>query len=421
MAKNDLFDFDAVTAGNNSDVAGVSVAEGTLAGNLNDAIRALMCIIARAAGDQGSDIASSGTTAIAAAGTSLYAKVTGTTTITALGTVAAGTFRIIEFTGILTLTHNASSLILPGSINITTAAGDVAMFVSLGSGNWKCVAYQTASGSPVGGFSSVTATSMDAGAGAGPDISAFRNSASPADNDLLGRYLFEGRDDASNQQTYASIEAKALDVSSGTEDAEGYLKSVVAGTLAARLTWGQGVQIGSPTGGDKGTGTLNVDTAIYRDGALIDGFGFQLFHAQDQKSSGTDGGTFTQGAWRTRTLNTSVTNEISGASLASSHAALPVGTYYAQGQAPGSVVGRHQLRIQNTTDGTTLVTGSNAYSSAGSTNNSLAVVSGRFTLTGAKNVELQHQCEATRASTGFGESCDFDLEVYADLKIWKIA
>ena len=97
---------------------------------------------------QGSDIASATTTDIGAA-TGNYVKVTGTTTITGLGTVQAGTRRAVEFTGILTLTHNGTSLILPTSANITTAAGDVATFVSLGSGNWKCVNYMRANGNPV--------------------------------------------------------------------------------------------------------------------------------------------------------------------------------------------------------------------------------------------------------------------------------
>lgn len=94
---------------------------------------------------QGSDIASATTTDIGAA-TGNYVNVTGTTTITGLGTVQAGTRRIVNFTGALTLTHNATSLILPTAANITTAAGDTAVFVSLGSGNWKCVSYDRASG-----------------------------------------------------------------------------------------------------------------------------------------------------------------------------------------------------------------------------------------------------------------------------------
>jgi hypothetical protein len=52
----------------------------------------------------------------------------------------------VRFTGALTLTHNSTSLILPGGASITTAANDGAVFRSLGSGNWLCVAYQRASG-----------------------------------------------------------------------------------------------------------------------------------------------------------------------------------------------------------------------------------------------------------------------------------
>ena len=78
-----------------------------------------------------------------------YVHVTGTTTITGLGTIQAGTRRIVEFDDILTLTHNGTSLILPGGVNITTAAGDVATFVSEGSGNWRCTSYTRANGRAV--------------------------------------------------------------------------------------------------------------------------------------------------------------------------------------------------------------------------------------------------------------------------------
>ena len=93
-------------------------------------------------------IASAGTTNIGAANAE-YLSVSGTTTITAFDTVVAGIYRVLQFQGALTLTHNGTSLILPGAANITTAAGDVAGFVSLGSGNWRCQWYQRASGAPV--------------------------------------------------------------------------------------------------------------------------------------------------------------------------------------------------------------------------------------------------------------------------------
>lgn len=93
---------------------------------------------------KGSNIASAGTTNIASA-TGRYVNITGTATITALGTATAGVLRILNLNG-ATLTHNATSLILPGGVNIVSTAGDKAIFVSEGSGNWSCVSYQSAAG-----------------------------------------------------------------------------------------------------------------------------------------------------------------------------------------------------------------------------------------------------------------------------------
>ncbi len=70
--------------------------------------------------------------------------VSGTTTVTAFDTIAAGAVRKLTFSGALTLTHNATSLILPTGANITTGAGDVAQFTSLGAGNWRCDFYTKA-------------------------------------------------------------------------------------------------------------------------------------------------------------------------------------------------------------------------------------------------------------------------------------
>ena len=72
--------------------------------------------------------------------------ITGTTAITSFGTFDAGAVRRVTFSGVLVLTHNATSMILPGAANITTIAGDVAEFVSLGSGNWRCASYLRSNG-----------------------------------------------------------------------------------------------------------------------------------------------------------------------------------------------------------------------------------------------------------------------------------
>ncbi len=91
------------------------------------------------------DVASMATTDLGAETTD-HVNITGTTTITGLGTVGAGVHKTVRFGDILTLTHNGTSLILPGAANITTAADDVMECYSLGSGNWLVTHYSPASG-----------------------------------------------------------------------------------------------------------------------------------------------------------------------------------------------------------------------------------------------------------------------------------
>lgn len=95
---------------------------------------------------RGSDIASAGTINLTTA-TGDIVDVTGTTAITAV-TLADGLERQVRFTGVLTLTHGAS-LILPGADDISTEAGDVATFRGYASGVVRCTGYQRASGEAV--------------------------------------------------------------------------------------------------------------------------------------------------------------------------------------------------------------------------------------------------------------------------------
>src|SRR6266700_2960658 len=87
-----------------------------------------------------------------------YVQVSGTTTITSFGSnCQVGQLKWITFTGALTLTHNATSLILPNNAgNITTVAGDAALAVYLGSGNWKVPFYTKLNGTALSSASTVT-------------------------------------------------------------------------------------------------------------------------------------------------------------------------------------------------------------------------------------------------------------------------
>jgi hypothetical protein len=152
-------------------------------------------------------------------------------------------------------------------------------------------------------------------------------------------------------------------------------------------------------------------------------FGSALLHVRDEKANGTNGGTFTSGAWQTRTLNTSLTNEISGASLSSNQIILPSGTYYIHASAPAYSVDRHKLKLRNTTDSSdTLIGTSEQVENAGAGSNRSFVI-GRFTIAAQKTFELQHRCTTTISTNGFGLSSTWsgEIEVYTDVQIWKVA
>lgn len=68
------------------------------------------------------------------------------TTISALGTVAAGVYKWVIYNADHTVTHNATSLILMGGASRTVAAGDASLFVSEASGNWRELVFSDATG-----------------------------------------------------------------------------------------------------------------------------------------------------------------------------------------------------------------------------------------------------------------------------------
>ncbi|MDP2621464.1 MAG: hypothetical protein Q8P46_15055 [Hyphomicrobiales bacterium] len=153
----------------------------------------------------------------------------------------------------------------------------------------------------------------------------------------------------------------------------------------------------------------------------IDAFN-QLLHVRDEKAAGTQGGTFTAGDWRTRTLNTSLTNEITGASLGSNQITLPAGTYYIDAVLPftNGAAAVHKGRLQNITDTTTTVLGNNVQAVNSGSSGASNSVFGKFTIAAEKVFEVQHRTTTTRSNDGFGADSSFATEVYADVQIWKI-
>ncbi len=141
---------------------------------------------------------------------------------------------------------------------------------------------------------------------------------------------------------------------------------------------------------------------------------------RDEKTSGTDGGIFTQDVWQKRDLNTEKSDAGGHATVSDNQIILGPGTYHVTASAPTfKAVGSHRIRLYNATDGSTLIAGQNAYSSQIMITS--AFLRGQFTISETKNLELQHICEATLAdgfghnSAGYGEA-----EVYSVIELWRI-
>ena len=92
---------------------------------------------------EGAAIASASTINLTTA-TGNFVHITGTTNISTV-TLQQGARRIVVFDDVLSLV-NSAGLILPSGANITTAAGDVAVFIGEGSGVTRCVLFMRASG-----------------------------------------------------------------------------------------------------------------------------------------------------------------------------------------------------------------------------------------------------------------------------------
>jgi hypothetical protein len=95
--------------------------------------------------DKGVDVASAGTLVLGAG--ELF-HITGTTTITDIDFTDTwdGRRAMLIFDGILTLTHNATSLILPGGANLITCPGDSCWIVVDSGDNVKVISFERATG-----------------------------------------------------------------------------------------------------------------------------------------------------------------------------------------------------------------------------------------------------------------------------------
>ena len=158
--------------------------------------------------------------------------------------------------------------------------------------------------------------------------------------------------------------------------------------------------------------------ALENDGTFSDHY----IRIIDEKAANTAGGTFTNGAWRTRDLNKEDSDRGGHASLSSNKITLAAGTYICKITAPAHAVSQHKLKLYNTTGATNVLVGTSETTDNADGVTTRSVVSGRFTIAAAQALEVQHRCATTAATTGFGNATNVsEVEVYTVAEFWKVA
>ena len=180
--------------------------------------------------------------------------VNGTVTATAFSGDGSG------LTGVANTGNINSDTIDTGSLNvtgITTLAGNTNI-----SGNIT---------------SNVTLVSTDTGSSASPELTLYRNSASPAPGDYLGQIMFKGENSNGGEENYAKITGKISDETLGTED--GLIETAIKGdgsfTIVSRqrsdelqLLNGVGLSV---DGDSTFTGGIDVDGHTELDNVNVSG------------------------------------------------------------------------------------------------------------------------------------------------------
>ena len=145
----------------------------------------------------------------------------------------------------------------------------------------------------------------------------------------------------------------------------------------------------------------------------------RVAYVKDVQTSGTNGGTFTQGAWQTRALNT-LEGDTSFISLSGNRVTLEPGLYGINGSATSNNVTRNQAKLVGDPGGTPfdaiLGTCEWTYPSSAS-----SFIKGKLEITSTTTYELQHYGLTTSATIGFGRALGIgNSEVYSQIEITKL-
>jgi hypothetical protein len=252
-----------------------------------------------------------------------------------------------------------------------------------------------------------------------------------ASGDAIGSVNFFGYDGAANIEL-ANITA-TVDGTPGTNDMPGRLTFSTTADGASSTT--ERFRIGSA--GQLGIGGATYGTAgqVLTSGgasaapswaAPSAASGVPDVILEDQKSSGTNGGTGVENAWTTRTLNTAYRNLNSLATLSSNQFTLPAGTYYINCRSPFYYAdGFYRIRLWNVTSNSQERLGYNAYAIGGTSPNRPNQIDANLdavvTLASSTTFRIEYYCTNFILETlNLGASSGLGTEIYTSVKIWKL-
>ena len=130
------------------------------------------------------------------------------------------------------------------------------------------------------------------GAGEAPSVFLDCVSSSPAANDLGGAVVQRFNNAAGVTLSGVKWGSRLVTPTSDVEDCDAIVTTRRAGSLGIRAIIGAGMQIGSPTGGDKGIGTINVSSDIYSNNSSYTNPDYAVEHwatGKIEKFSGNQG------------------------------------------------------------------------------------------------------------------------------------
>lgn len=213
--------------------------------------------------------------------------------VTSFGSTTVNKERWVRHSG-ETITHNATSLILIGGVDYVTSSNDVSLFKQNAAGNWREYLRRYADGRLVGlaifpfandggalGSASLSWSDLFLASGGVINFSngnvtvthstsTITMAGTPGAGQVLDFYVTNASDGYAGLNLRAGGKGWLLSkrVNSQSDILGLFSWDGTGFTINSTFTPGGGLQVGSPTGGDKGAGSINA-SALYDDNVLL--------------------------------------------------------------------------------------------------------------------------------------------------------